>query len=373
MSEASEHSTAGVVGKHAAAPEPLKPVEQREGPTLSVVIPTRNRPDSLRRVIGSLASQDHLPDEIIIADASDEPTRASDFVAEGMGMPPVTVLHVAPHLCRQRNEGVRASRGDFLFLCDDDVELPRDYLSRLVRHLATHPDDGAVTGAFRDRADDGSFPEAFPVPSLGRLLAAAVFQLSVWGDIERMPRRPFRWMLVRPLEAWYRRRGNTWSLAGWPLLTQVRGDVVHAAVYSLGAALVRRGWLITSPYDERLGPHGIGDHYGVALGFPRCPGIAILTRLEVLHHRAPGGRLRPEDAHFERVMALDHFTRSSHRFSVGTTTFLVWSLVGNAALSVWRGRWLLVRRTLQALVRITTGRNPLRRGSRYPVGGGRFG
>jgi hypothetical protein len=31
---------------------------------------------------------------------------------------------------------------------------------------------------------------------------------------------------------------------------------------------VRRQWLIRSPFDEVLDPHGIGDNYGVAFGFP---------------------------------------------------------------------------------------------------------
>jgi hypothetical protein len=143
-------------------------------------------------------------------------------------------------------------------------------------------------------------------------------------------------------------------------VTQVRADVVHAAVYTLGAALVRRDWLLASPYDDRLDPHGIGDHYGVALGFPRCPGVALLTDLEVTHHRAQEERLAEPDVYFARVLALDLFTRESPRFRPWSRAFLVWSLIGSSTFFALRGKWAMFGRAFRAVLAIGFGTNPLR-------------
>jgi len=313
--------------------------------------------------MGCLATQHRRPDEVILVDGSDV-TEAGATPAVAWGALEVRVLRTAGHLCRQRNQGVRAARGGLVLLCDDDVELPADYLDRLTHHLATHPSEGAVTGVLRDRNDAGDFGETLPAPSMRRLLTASALQLSVFGDVEGVPARRARPLVLRALKLWYRRRGNTWSLAGWPLFTQTRAPVVHVAVYSLGAALVRRDWLLASPYDESLGPHGIGDHYGVAIGFPRCPGIAVLMDLEVKHHRAPEGRLAPEDAYFQRVLALHHFMRGNTRFRWWSTAFLLWSLLGTALALTVRGEWRFVRRALAAAALILIGRNPLRTAGR---------
>lgn len=142
-------------------------------------------------------------------------------------------------------------------------------------------------------------------------------------------------------------------------MTQVRGPVVHTTLWNLGTSLVRRDWLLASPFDERLGVHGIGDHYGVALGFPAAPGVAVLPDLLVRHHRAPENRLAEADAYFARLLALDYFVRASGRFPRSTPLWLAWSLVGNAIAFTLRGRGALLGRTVRAFGLVLGGRNPL--------------
>lgn len=325
---------------------------------ISVVIPTRNRPASLDRTLDALARQDRLPDEVLVVDASDRPLDAEALRAAHAALP-ITCLHSRPNVCSQRNLGVRRARGSHVLLCDDDVEPPPDYLGRLAAYLRGHPSAGAVTGVVREPDADGRFSSGFPSPSLRRLLYAFVFQLTVWADVEAVEGPRLGALPRAALERWYRRRGNRWSLAGWPLVTQVRSATVDTAIYGLGAALVRRDWLLASPYDERLGTHGIGDNYGVALGFPGERSITILADLPVLHHRAAANRLDRAEAYSRRVLALDYFMRTNARFSRLNTAWLAWSLIGNAALFALRRRGDMLRRTLRVLGVVVTGRNPL--------------
>jgi glycosyltransferase involved in cell wall biosynthesis len=326
--------------------------------TVSVVVPTRNRPESLRRLLRSLESQLRSPDEVIIVDASEPPLDPGKLRLEHPKLA-LKYLHTPPSVCSQRNAGIRLARSSHVLLCDDDMELPSNYTSELVRFVQSNPDAGCVTGFVSEPDEAGRFAARFSTPTARHLLFAFLFQLTVWGDAEGTEGSGFTRIGVAAVKRWYRRRGNTWSLAGWPLITQVRDSVVRTSIYGLGAALVRRDWLLLSPYEEDLGPHGIGDNYGVALGFPQERPIRVLPHLKVLHHRDPRNRLGAEEAFYLRVLALDRFMRRDARFSLINRAFLAWSLAGSAGIFLARGKTGLLMAALRALAVVLAGRNPL--------------
>ena len=326
--------------------------------TISVVIPTRNRAESLHRLLDALSRQDRKPEEVIVADASDAPPDANTLGARYPALR-IACLRVAPSVCGQRNAGIQRANGSHVLLCDDDIEPPPDYIRRLAEHLERDPSTGVVTGMWAEASSTGQPFFELRAPSFRYLLFAFVFQLTVWSDVEAARGT---WLTAAPLAAlkkWYRTRHNTWSLAGWPLVTQVRAPVVRTAIYSLGAALVRRDWLLASPYDKRLSAHGIGDNYGVALGFPGERSIALLTDLAVRHHKALENRLDASATYYQRLLALDYFMRTSGRFSAVNRIFLLWSLLGQAGTFVVSGRQDLFRAAVRAGRLIAMGRNPL--------------
>ena len=326
--------------------------------SVSVVIPTRNRPVSLHRALIALERQQVLPDEVIVLDASDSPPDASSFAAHYPGLKLVHV-RTAPSVCAQRNEGIRRARSTHVLLLDDDIEAPHDYVRRLAAAIEQDPSIGAVTGVWSEPNAEGQFTAAFPAPSFPSLLINFIAQRTVWGDIEAVTGNAITRLPLALLKRWYRYRGNTWSLAGWPLLTQVRAPVAGTAIYTLGSALVRRDWLLASPYDERLSAHGIGDNYGVALGFPGERAITLLTDLTVRHHKEQENRLDRTRAYYQRVLALHYFMRRSARFSRLNHAFLVWSLLFAATEFGVRGHVGSFRAAVRALRDVVAGRNPL--------------
>lgn len=328
--------------------------------TISVVIPTRNRPESLARLLHSLERQIRLPDEVIVVDASEPPLDGERLKLDYPKLA-LSYLHTAPSVCGQRNAGIALALSSHVLLCDDDIELPDNYLSELAKFVRANPDAGCVTGLVCEPDQAGRFSGRFSTPTARHLLLALLFQLSVWGDVEAAGKSPFVRTALAFAKRWYRRRGNTWSLAGWPLVTQVRDPVVRTSIYALGAALVRRDWLLSSPYDEGLGPHGIGDNYGVALGFPQQRPIRVLTGLKVLHHRDPRNRLAAEQVYYLRVLALERFMRRDRRFSLINRLLLAWSLLGSAAVFLARRKTRLFPAAVRALVVVLTGNNPLSR------------
>lgn len=117
-------------------------------PTLSVVIPTYQRRDSLLRLLASLTGQT-LPasayEVIAVVDGSTDGTAEA---ARGLAVPYALSVLEGSNRGRARacNAGVRAGRGDVVVLLDDDMEATPELLAA---HAQTHAVAGrrAVVGA----------------------------------------------------------------------------------------------------------------------------------------------------------------------------------------------------------------------------------
>jgi glycosyltransferase involved in cell wall biosynthesis len=120
-----------------ALPEPSPPG------LASVVVPTRNRPDSLLRCLAALETQLYEPLEVIVVDdASEDGAKVATIVSahrarlvRGPGRGPAAA----------RNLGVREASGDFLCFTDDDCEPEPQWVDALVSRLRAGAD--AVAGA----------------------------------------------------------------------------------------------------------------------------------------------------------------------------------------------------------------------------------
>src|SRR5262245_62085864 len=108
----------------------------QRGPTISVVIPTRNRPASLARTVAALRAQTCAPREVIIVDASDSPVEPAVAGHQPLPFPPlpfpIVWLRTPRGVCHQRNVGIQQAGGTHVLLCDDDMEPPADYLQKLL-------------------------------------------------------------------------------------------------------------------------------------------------------------------------------------------------------------------------------------------------
>ena len=128
---------------------------------ITLVIPTRNRAFTLRRVASSYFQQDLVNEIIFVDDNSDDDT--AELVAELAKCYPAVHAEVIRNPKRlgasqSRNVGVQNSRNDFILFCDDDEYLEAGYartcLTKLVQLKA-----GAVSGR-RIYIQAGETPEA---------------------------------------------------------------------------------------------------------------------------------------------------------------------------------------------------------------------
>jgi glycosyltransferase involved in cell wall biosynthesis len=139
--------------------------------SLTVLIPTFRRPDSLARALESVFVQDLTPDEIVIAD-NDPDGSASTVVAALRTNAPCPLVYVharEPGVANARNAGFAAASGYRIAQLDDDESAPPGWLAALE---AVREDTGAhvVFGPVRPEAYPGQ-ASAFAAAWIRRLYA----------------------------------------------------------------------------------------------------------------------------------------------------------------------------------------------------------
>jgi glycosyltransferase involved in cell wall biosynthesis len=148
-------------------------------PRVSVVIPTRDRPELLRRAVQRVLDQ-RYPGEIeclVVFDQSD-PAEVPIEVPEGFALRTIGNGRSAG-LAGARNAGALAAGGELVAFCDDDDEWLAEKLACQVALLRDHPEAAVVACGiqvrYRDRVIE-RLPPPGPVP-LERFLRSRVMEI----------------------------------------------------------------------------------------------------------------------------------------------------------------------------------------------------
>lgn len=132
---------------------------QNEADVISVIVPTIGRPDSLVRLLESLSQQTVMPDEVLVADGSDQDaTRRivadSHWASAGLSVDWLPVH--PPNAVSQRLAAIGKAQEQFLLLLDDDVVLEPECAENMLSVLRALPDVVGVFGDFNNQ--DWSMP-----------------------------------------------------------------------------------------------------------------------------------------------------------------------------------------------------------------------
>lgn len=322
---------------------------------ISVVIPTRERKKSLMRLLISLKNQPYPLNEIIIVDSSQSCLEPSVLDAIGLnGI--IRYYHTTPSVTAQRNLGIKAASSDYVFLCDDDMEVPPDYLHSISKFLKNNPEIKVISGIVAEKNHNGKFCD-FPEITMKGLVWNTLFQLGVWTDMDRhYEEHPNP--VMKLFQLYYKLLGNRLTLDGYPLVTQVKHPHFTTELYGFGAAVINRKWLLQYPYDEILDEYGIGDHYRIALQVRPSQPIVVLTTTRVYHHKIDDNRLDKPLSFYRRVLTLDYIFRTSGRFTLLNRLFLLWSILGQCITYIVRKDKKMTSAIREAFKIIVSGKNP---------------
>jgi glycosyltransferase involved in cell wall biosynthesis len=106
-------------------------------PLFSIIIPTYNRKEGLKRCLQSLESQtyDHRQFEVILVDdGSDVPVKTWGLNNKAsLKLQVLSMMHGGPS--RARNSGAEVAEGEFLVFFEDDIIVDQNHLENASRHI----------------------------------------------------------------------------------------------------------------------------------------------------------------------------------------------------------------------------------------------
>jgi glycosyltransferase involved in cell wall biosynthesis len=123
-------------------------------PAVSVVVPTRDRPQLLRRAVAAVLGQTYQgPVECVVVFDQSDPELAWAPLPPGRTL--VLVRNTrTPGLAGARNSGILAAGGELVAFCDDDDEWLPEKLDRQVAQLLARPETAVATTGILVRYQD---------------------------------------------------------------------------------------------------------------------------------------------------------------------------------------------------------------------------
>ena len=150
-------------------------------PSVAIIIPTKDRPEFLRRAVASAIAAIPEDGEIIVVDNGDI---SAVETLKGMNGP-LTVLRVTrAGVSAARNEGLQASKGEVIFFLDDDDELLPHYCHEVLEVAARDAADYGHAACLRVRLDGDEVTELRPLTrrlSNGQIPTDAPFANQTFG------------------------------------------------------------------------------------------------------------------------------------------------------------------------------------------------
>jgi len=122
-----------------------------ELPLVSIVIPTHNRKDKLIRLIDSILQSYYPKDklEIIVVDDASTDGTYEEITERYKNLLDKRILKIIRTdkeilVAKARNLGIKNSKGEYIFLIDDDNIVDEDTIGLLVKFMKEHPEVGVV-------------------------------------------------------------------------------------------------------------------------------------------------------------------------------------------------------------------------------------
>ena len=118
--------------------------------TLSIVIPTKNRPNELLAILKSLIIQTHLPNQIIIVDQSLKENTIEDKLLSLLGLNKIKLNYIHDQnitgLVNAKAFAVKHNTCDIISFFDDDIILEPGYLKEICFAFKQYPKINGANG-----------------------------------------------------------------------------------------------------------------------------------------------------------------------------------------------------------------------------------
>ncbi len=119
---------------------------------ISLIATVLNEGQSIHRLMGSLAVQTRLPDEVVIVDGGSQDDTVAIIQSYADKLPLRVLVEPGCNISAGRNRAIAAAQGDIIAATDAGVELDSQWLEKLTRPLVENPAVQVVGGFFHAEA-----------------------------------------------------------------------------------------------------------------------------------------------------------------------------------------------------------------------------
>lgn len=218
------------------------------GPTVSVIIPTKNRKADLARTVETLLEQTVQPIELIIVDQSLEPTFSQQISI------PVTRIHdsTLSGASVARNAAMDRARGDIWLFLDDDVLLEPNFIEEVLKAYTAN-----VTGV-------SGIITNYSTPPLKQRLWECIFHIGPFRDDR---------------QSVYRDAGEVCN-----------EKPIRVRQFGGGLMSFRASAICSHRFDPNLTGASPGEDIDFCAGLPKGSTLLIAPKARLIHKRSPESR-----------------------------------------------------------------------------------
>lgn len=279
-------------------------------PSISVILATHDRPDSLTRAVEAVLAQTLPPKELIVVnDGPDDIDPAIGERARAAGVAFKCRRLERASLPASRNCGISMATGDVLLLMDDDVMPPPDHLARLAGLYQA--DTAGVVGG------------------IGAVLVNCSYgKLNTW-----------LWQRLSAALAINRWGPRVVAAKRVPLPPALRGRLTPARFLSGGGISLRRHVAAAAGFEESFSGYAFGEDTEFCFRAGRRWALFLAPQLRLRHEVGVGGR--PDGRAKGRMYVANMLHTLRHSVEGGAGTYLLFAYHMLGMLLLYSGAALL--------------------------------
>jgi glycosyltransferase involved in cell wall biosynthesis len=290
--------------------------------TTSIVIPTLNRPEFLRKLLISILCQTSLPKEIIVVDDSENDQtskmvkeNSNIFLSKGISLKYSRGNKENRSISAARNLGATKSTGEIVLFLDDDVILENKYLEEVLKTYEEYPMAKGVQGYI--------VSEAVPLSNFRSILVNSVNRIFHMGYTVEKNKCVYRLGWTYPYSP------DRIIQCNW----------LHGSNMSL-----KREVLQSFRFDENLRRRSIGEDLDLSYRiYKRYPDSLLMNSNAKLNHesnlKASKSLAYRDTAYFVYLFF------KNYEQTIQNRVLLLWTLLGRLILG--RGLFLILSRNLK--------------------------
>lgn len=250
-----------------------------------VVIPTKNRPEDLKRMIASIEIQTQKPKRVVIVDQS-------LVIKEIFCSFHYEVIHLHAHfvsgLTAAKNLGVSKCTSEVIHFFDDDIILDLDYFEKINNHLEVNPNIYGICGRQKNSKS-----------SRFKLFMFSLFHRGRFTDVRKKCNSGF-----------------------------VNIPLVFTNILPGGITAYRKKVFEKYQFDEALIKYCLGEDMDFSYRVSQEYNLAFATDALALHNHSPIGRYDPKESFACKIAGYSYFYDKNLTKNTYNLLSYLWVLVG---------------------------------------------